>query len=98
MVCIYWFLYRRFLSLLRPRHYPAAFGKKLANIWKELIETKKGMPVLPEVTPPGVDTFNGMTFDDPWQEADVVSVIHWLRGSRDLDIPNEWRQVLPRKL
>lgn len=92
------FLYKCLPSLFRPRNYPAAFGKKLTTLWKEMIETKKGMPVLPEVTPSGLETFSEMTFDDPWQEADVVGVIHWLRGSRDLAIPNEWRQVLPHKL
>lgn len=37
-------------------------------------------------------------FEDVWQEADVVNVVHWLRGSRGLAIPNEWRPVLPHKL
>lgn len=80
------------------RNYPEAFGKKLVDIYQALITNKRGMPDLPSRVPPGIETFTQMTFEDPWQDADVVSAIHWLRGGRSLAIPKEWRDALPQKL
>lgn len=81
-----------------PRNYPAAFGSKLVTIFEEMITNKKGMPVLPTNLPSAEETFQEMTFDDPWQDATVVSVCHWLRGGRSLRIPPTFRKVLPTKL
>ena len=35
---------------------------------------------------------------DPWHDADMASVIHYLRGSSHLFIPPEWREVLPKRI
>ena len=81
-----------------PRNYPPGFGEKLVTIFQELINLKQGMPTLPDPVPDAKDTFSSMSYDDKWQDADVVSVVHWLRGGRDLAIPEEWRKLLPEKL
>lgn len=81
-----------------PRNYPAAFGSKLVTIFEEMITTKKGMPDLPTNLPSAEETFQSMEFTDVWQDAEVVSVCHWLRGGRDLRIPETFRPLLPNKL
>ena len=70
----------------------------MVTIFQELINLKQGMPTLPDPVPDAKDTFSSMSYDDKWQDADVVSVVHWLRGGRDLAIPEEWRKLLPEKL
>ena len=70
----------------------------MVDIYQALITTKRGMPELPERVPSGVETFTHMSFEDPWQDADVVSCVHFLRGGRSLSIPQEWRDALPQKL
>ena len=42
--------------------------------------------------------FQSMDDDDACEDADLITVAHYLRGCRCLEIPEEWRQVLPKKL
>ena len=56
------------------------------------------MPDLPTNLPSAEETFQRMEFTDVWQDAEVVSVCHWLRGGRDLRIPETFRPLLPNKL
>lgn len=90
--------FQSFIISLSPRNYPHDFGLKLTQLFPELVSNKAGLPQLPEQVPPGELTFSQMEFDDPWQDADVVGTIHWLRGGNSLTIPNEWRPLLPKKL
>ena len=39
-----------------------------------------------------------MIDNDDCEDAALIEVVHYLRGCRSLDIPQEWRQVLPEKL
>ena len=81
-----------------PRNYPRAFGMKLVKIFEDLIQNKLGMPQIPAQLPPAEEIFSHMKFDDVWQDARMVSVCHWLRGGKDLDIPSSFRPLLPSKL
>ena len=67
-------------------------------IFKDLVNNKRGMPALPETLPTAESTFSKMEFDDKWQDAQVVSFCHYLRGSTSLNIPDTFRQLLPKKL
>lgn len=80
------------------RNYPAPFGKKLVKIFDDLIQNKLGMPQIPAQLPPAEEIFSHMKFDDVWQDARMVSVCHWLRGGKDLQIPSSFRSLLPSKL
>ena len=42
--------------------------------------------------------FQAMDDNDDCEDAALIEVVHYLRGCRSLDIPQEWRQVLPEKL
>jgi hypothetical protein len=35
---------------------------------------------------------------DLWEEADLISVVKYLKGNKHLHIPPEWRDVLPTHL
>ena len=67
-------------------------------IYDDLITQKSGLPELPKDLPCAKETFASMSYEDVWQDADLVSVCHWLRGGRDLSIPKDWKDILPDKL
>jgi hypothetical protein len=46
----------------------------------------------------GKDLFGQLGWGDLWDDAAVRSVCHYMRGSFDLVIPPEWRDVLPSML
>ena len=80
------------------RNYPPAFGEKLVTLFDDMISDKAGVPQLPAEVPSAVRVWLEMGFEDPWEEAKMSQVCHWLRGSRDLKIPLEWRSLLPSRL
>jgi hypothetical protein len=53
-------------------------GRKLGSIFSDLFSDKRGRPTLPDRVPPAEETFSQMSFDDHWQDAQVVAVCHWL--------------------
>ncbi len=56
------------------------------------------MPELPEVLPSAEEVFEQMNFDDKWKDAEMQSVCHYLRGAKELVIPESFRKILPRTL
>jgi len=42
--------------------------------------------------------YAALPWDDLWGDADMVNVIRYLRGSKLLEIPDEWRPLLPKEL
>lgn len=80
------------------RIYPPAFGRKLTDMFKLLVSDKAGCPKLPATVPSSLDTFVSMAFDDLWGEAHMQSVCHWLRGGKELNIPEPFKSHLPTKL
>ena len=81
-----------------PRNYPPEFGSKVVQLFNQLISEKMGMPELPPVTPTSAETFASMSYEDVWPEAHMSSVAHWLRAGTHLEIPAEFRGLLPKRL
>ena len=42
--------------------------------------------------------FSEMAWDDLWPDAGLVRAVGYLRGSKGLAIPPEWREFLPTNL
>lgn len=54
----------------------------------------------PPGPPPGFDAlgfFSEMTLND-WEEAEIKSVVHYLRGGTRLACPAEWKAAFPEFL
>ena len=86
-------------TILRwPRNYPEAFGRKLASLYDDLNTQKLGVPSPPQDIPSAEESFAAMEFLDTWQDADMASVCHWLRGGRSLEIPASFRPLIPKRL
>jgi len=56
------------------------------------------MPELPAVVPSAEEMFEQMNFDDKWKDAEMQSICHYLGGSKNLVIPESFRNILPKKL
>lgn len=80
------------------RVYPARFGMRLVDLWAKMITDKHGMPELPDTVPTAAETFQSLDFSDMWEESNLKSVCHWLRGGKNLTIPLHFRNLLPKKL
>ena len=71
---------------------------KFAQIYDQLLASSKGMPELPEVMPSLEEIFSSLDFDDNWDEAFLVDVCRYLRGGKNLLIPESFRPLLPKDL
>lgn len=60
--------------------------------------SKSEYPV--QETTPGeaIELFRAMDDHDRCEDADLVTVVHYLRGCCALEIPEAWRAVLPQRL
>ena len=79
------------------RCYPVPFARRVAALMPHLLAD--GGPLIS--CPHDVDgraIFSNMEFDDDCHDARIVDAIVYVRGSRKLQIPNHWREVLPLTL
>jgi hypothetical protein len=83
------------------REYPLAFGSKFASVIPHLIAGAGSTPQPDAAEYLNFDEkayFAELKFLDLWEDAGMVDLIIYLRGSRALVIPDEWRSVMPAKL
>ncbi|CAL1151064.1 unnamed protein product [Cladocopium goreaui] len=80
--------------------YPMPFARTLVDMLDAMKSTAKGQPALPMELPPALTTMG-----EPWPMADCEwsfagfgEVFDYLRGNRKLEIPPEYRAVIPRKI
>ena len=81
----------------RPRVYTKAFGVKIRDLMPALLGSGRGKPELSGKDVSIYELYSKYPWSD-WPEANLEPVIRYLRGSRYLDLPQAWRDVLPRKL
>ena len=44
------------------------------------------------------ELFSEMEYTDLWPDAEIVSAVQYVRGSKALEIPSEWRAYVPAEL
>lgn len=89
------------IDLHNPRTYPLQFGLRFVRLIPALIASawqSWRTPPLLEETLDAKHVFRDMTFDDLWEDTNLVETVIWLRGSKHLRIPDEWRPFLPSKI
>ncbi|CAE7253079.1 unnamed protein product [Symbiodinium necroappetens] len=79
-------------------NYPPQFGLRLVELHDQVLATQRGTPELPKDLPTAVDTFSMMSFDDLWEDANMVECIRYIRGGTSLRIPENFRPLLPTRL
>ena len=70
------------------------FGLRFLRMLPKLMDSCQSVP---EELPDEFDamsTYNGLTFADVWEDADMESVIVYLKGNTSLKIPKQWRPIL----
>lgn len=83
-----WHAHVRFQSN-RPRTYPPKFGKRVAHLHPRFCTKRElwfGTPLDYEDDTLGIQLFASIPWSetDWWQDADMVPVFEYLRGSKDL--------------
>lgn len=83
-----------FCSVFHLRHYPLKFGLRFLRVLPKMMMSCKKIPEsLPDEFS-AKDAFNSLPLDDMWEDADMESVMVYLKGNRDLRIPPSWRPHL----
>ena len=85
------------LNICGARHYPVKFALRLLRVRQKLCSGLASQVC----APPGVDAkevFSSNDFTDRWVDAKAPCCIRYLRGNRNLIIPDEWRELLPNEL
>ena len=81
------------------RHYPMRFACHLAQHVDSLKASCRGQPLLPDILPPATETFRLMSYNQDaqlWSNLELSSVFTYLRGSKKLQIPSQWKDLVPR--
>lgn len=89
------------LLTLAPRHYPVRFGFRIVEIFESLVENKSGQPAVvsgPVSMEDLFRSFQGLDWGKIWPEAEVGRVCKYMFGSKDLDIPPEFKVMVPRTI
>ena len=79
-----------------------AFARKMEQLSQHLKQHRRGCPVAEGDVSPGQHTVfwmsGGETICGDFPAADLASVFVYLRGGKNLEIPDQWRSLIPRRL
>lgn len=77
------------------RNYPPAFGKRISKIFDRLCSTRVLREADADIN--AMDSqqlFFLLEWGDLWEDANMVSVLTWLRGNKHLNL-GTWREMFP---
>ena len=77
-------------SKIKPIKDPCGLGLVELSLWLSLLEVDMVSSLM--------DMYARLPWGDGWDDASLKNVIRYLRGSRLLSIPDEWRPLLPTEL
>lgn len=72
------------------------FGMKINELMPSLLSDCRRPWCSPEAN--ACEIFNMLEIGDVWPDADLRASVAYIRGSRNLRIPPEWREFLPKFL
>lgn len=60
----------------------------------------KGLPALPAAVPPARSSFEALAPADPaiWRQVGFPEMFNYLRRNKHLNIPTEWKDLIPAKM
>ena len=74
------------------------FARHLAQSAEKLKEGCRARISTPDVVQPAIETFQEMSYGSApelWAFAGLADVFCYLRGGKKLELPQEWRSVIP---
>ena len=97
----HWCTWCTCLRLLPARVYPHRFARAVLDIVETLKATCRGQPQITHgQTPLATETMQ-LTWDhdkDLWEFVDFEELFVYLRGSKNLRIPDCWKDIIPRRI
>lgn len=84
------------LCLLRI--YPERFGQHVAKLMPKLTTKGEGLPPDSHLSPLPADQLLGSQPWTNWDEADLITVLRYVRGNKSLNLPSKWKALVPRVL
>ena len=84
-----------------PRVYPQPFARAICDLIEDFKATCRGKPQLPASgAPSALETMQmeWVESDELWEFANFKEVYAYLRGAKRLNIPEEWRPIIPKSL
>lgn len=79
------------------RTYPVDFGKKIGELFPDLVTGGEGKPSptdLQHMTDDGCKIFYNLPWET-WSDAKLMGPIRYMRGNMSLAAPTEWVSVFP---
>ena len=79
------------------RIYPGKFGEAILHLREDLLASRVDHDY-PSPIPPGPETVAATKPDEDnlFQQADLMSVVAYLRAGKGLDLPQCWRDIIPK--
>ena len=76
------------------------FARHVIDSLESMKATCKGAPALPSEVPDARDSFTQwpVVNSEDWQFSAMAEVFQYLWGNRHLDIPQQWRGIIPDRL
>ena len=83
-----------------PRVYPMPFARTMCDLVEQLKASRMGQPQIHGPIPSAMDVMGWEWPSDSqlWQFVDFSQVFTYLRGSKSLAIPVEWRTLVPSQI
>lgn len=98
----FWNLSRSSATHDPPRIYPMPFARQIVDLVEDHKREAQGLPHCPASGfPPALETLVSEGWfheSDLWQFVDFSQLYSYLRGNRNLKIPDQWKAVVPREL
>ena len=73
------------------------FGLRMVRLRQRLKKERASRAIPPADLDPK-QIFASGTFSDIWEDAQMPEVLAYLRGNKSLQIPADWRELLPTAL
>ena len=81
------------------RHYPVKFALALVDVFEGLRSNKFGVPFDGREFPPAIETFQQLGRSElDWSHCGLAELYAYLRGGKHLQIPPEWRPLVPYEI
>ena len=82
------------------RHYPRRFGLQITRMYYSLCKRPFGKPASQKIRhwEDVAELFQEKRWADLWDDADMVSVLAYLRGNSSLRLPERWKTRFPEAL
>ena len=76
------------------------FAREYCDLIHDLKANCNGRPQIPKVLPSARDSFDGLQPADRslWRHVNFAEVFNYLRQNRQLCIPVEWQDVIPKTM